>query len=103
MLQAEWYPIAIDVHTQNAQLTSEFDLFQCTESVNVTYDALSECKTGPKGVELQLAAEKETNDAGVEYVPFVVFNHVSLDFLSLLFAAVTMEITNQYFPLTDSE
>lgn len=47
--------------------------------MNVTYETLLACQTGPKGIELQFKAENETHTVARPYppfVPFVVYNRV---------------------------
>lgn len=52
---------------------------QCTKQVNIPIDDLNACETGPKGLELQLEAEKQTHLIKKPYprfVPTIVFNQV---------------------------
>lgn len=52
---------------------------QCSDSSNISFANVTECKNGGRGVELQLDAEKETHLIAKPYpsfIPTIVYNKV---------------------------
>lgn len=83
ILPAKRYELSIQIEIATKKKTKfSYSLinFQCALLVNVTYETLLACQTGPKGTELQLKAENETHIVARPYppfVPYVVYNRVS--------------------------
>lgn len=56
-----------------------FFSFQCANSLNISLSDVTECLRGPRGIELQLNAEKETHLIRKPYpsfIPTIVYNQV---------------------------